>query len=90
MAKHTCHWPGCTKVVAPKFWGCTDHWYRLPAALRKRIWQTYRPGQEIDKKPSQAYVNAARAVQDWIAEHQPEVTAFKPTAHQRALPLELP
>jgi hypothetical protein len=24
---------------------CRTHWYRLPAALRSRIWDTYRPGQ---------------------------------------------
>ena len=52
-------------------WGCQPHWYRLPKALRDRIWQTYRPGQEISKTPSRDYIAAAREVQEWIAGQQP-------------------
>lgn len=48
-------------------WGCKDHWFRLPAHLRARIWTEYRPGQEIDKKPSLEYLAVAIAVQEWIA-----------------------
>lgn len=47
-------------------WGCKPHWFKLPAALRQDIWDTYRPGQEITKTPSAAYIAAAQAVQDWI------------------------
>lgn len=57
---HFCHWPICEVRVAPKFWGCRMHWYRLPKELRDRIWATYRPGQETDKNPSAAYLAAAR------------------------------
>jgi len=49
-------------------WGCKIHWFRLPVRLRKRIWATYRPGQEITKTPSRKYIDAAKAVQQWIAE----------------------
>lgn len=83
MSEHTCHWPGCPRKVPPARWGCKDHWYALPRNLRTRIWQTYRPGQERDKKPSQAYLNAARAVRDWIIENHPEVKAFKSTFQRR-------
>jgi hypothetical protein len=65
---HHCHWPGCQRVVPPKLWGCREHWFRLPAHLRKRIWQTYVPGQEKSKTPSADYIAAAKAVQKWIAE----------------------
>lgn len=65
---HTCHWPGCGKAVPPKLWGCREHWYQLPAKLRAQIWATYRPGQEIDKQPSPAYIEAAQNVQRWIRE----------------------
>ena len=51
-------------------WGCRVHWFKLPARIRKDIWDTYRPGQEIDKEPSQAYRDAARAAQDWIKEQE--------------------
>lgn len=67
--RHECHWPGCTTQVPPAMWGCRPHWYRLPADIRNRIWKTYRPGQEIDLKPSDEYTDVARAAQDWIRAH---------------------
>jgi hypothetical protein len=63
---HHCHWPGCTKQVPPAMWGCREHWYALPKDLRDRIWRAYRPGQEIDQRPSREYVQVARDVQAWI------------------------
>lgn len=64
---HTCHWPGCLREVPPAMWGCKPHWFMLPRTLRNRIWATYRSGQEIDKRPSGDYMDAAVAVQEWIA-----------------------
>lgn len=69
--QHHCHWPGCGAQVKPAVWGCRKHWYMLPDHLRRLIWQTYRPGQEQSKTPSRAYVEAAQAVQKWIAENHP-------------------
>lgn len=63
---HACHWPGCNVEVPPSMWGCKSHWFRLPKRLRDRIWETYRPGQEITKTPSAAYLKAAEEVQQWI------------------------
>ena len=70
---HTCHWPGCRVPVPPKMWGCKTHWFRLPGALRHAIWKAYRPGQEIDKHPSEAYLLAAQRAQEWIALFESEV-----------------
>ena len=70
MLQHMCHWPGCTKVVAPNLWGCKRHWLLLPKSLRNKIWASYRPGQEVDKQPSKAYLDVARSVQDWIQTHR--------------------
>ncbi len=64
---HACHWPGCTAQVPPAMWGCREHWFRLPKSLRDRIWAAFRPGQEIDKRPSTEYLAVAREAQDWIA-----------------------
>jgi hypothetical protein len=50
-------------------WGCKRHWFTLPKPLRDRIWATYRPGQEITKTPSLAYLDAADAVQAWIRDY---------------------
>lgn len=63
---HTCHWPGCPKAVPPKMWGCRAHWLSLPKPFRDEIWRTYVPGQEVTKTPSEAYLRAARRVDDWI------------------------
>lgn len=57
--RHTCHWPGCEVAVPPKMWGCNRHWSMLPKDIRKEIWATYKPGQEVKKNPSQAYIAAA-------------------------------
>ena len=67
--KHTCHWPGCGKLVPPAMWGCRTHWFKLPKHLRDWIWRTYMPGQEIKKNPSEEYLQAADAVQKWIKEN---------------------
>lgn len=64
--KHRCHWPSCDRQVPPRMWGCSEHWFRLPKRLRDRIRATYRPGQEIDKRPSAAYLDAADEAQSWI------------------------
>jgi hypothetical protein len=47
-------------------WGCSTHWYSLPKDLRDEVWRTYRPGQEDDKRPSPAYLNVVRRVQEWV------------------------
>jgi hypothetical protein len=65
---HRCHWPGCELQVPPAMWGCRRHWYKLPHDIRQQIWATYRTGQEIDRKVSAAYIDAARAAQEWISE----------------------
>jgi hypothetical protein len=67
--KHECHWPGCTKQVAPALWGCPKHWFKLPGTLRAKIWRTYEPGQEKTMSPSEEYLAVAYEVQLWIHEH---------------------
>jgi hypothetical protein len=66
---HHCHWPGCPKKVPPAMWGCKAHWFKLPLALRNKIWATYAPGQEISKDPSAEYLAVADEVQAWIRSH---------------------
>lgn len=76
--KHTCHWPGCGRRVAPALWGCKEHWFKLPILLRNRIWRAYRPGQEITKTPSAEYVRVAQEVQEWIKGYEAELAEHKP------------
>jgi hypothetical protein len=51
-----CHAIGCDKPVAPKFLMCGAHWRRVPVDIQRRIWKHYRPGQEIDKRPTAEYL----------------------------------
>jgi hypothetical protein len=63
---HHCHWPGCKAIVPPAQSGCKPHWFKLPKALRDRIWAAYVPGQEITKTPSATYLQVAADVERWI------------------------
>ena len=67
MPKHNCNWPGCHVKVDAQYWGCRQHWYRIPERLRKAIWMEYRHGQEIVHAPTAEYLKVATEVQDWIA-----------------------
>jgi hypothetical protein len=40
-----CAWPGCQVTAKHGRLMCYGDWKRLPAALRARIWEHYRPGQ---------------------------------------------
>jgi len=66
---HHCHWPNCPKQCPPAMWGCSAHWFKLPAYLRAKIWKSYRPGQEVNLTPSREYLEVAEEVQRWIKEH---------------------
>lgn len=65
--RHKCHASGCEVETQPKLFMCLRHWRRLPRSMRDEIWFAYRPGQEIDKRPSAEYLVAARAAIEWMA-----------------------
>lgn len=67
---HTCHWPSCTNQVPPKLWGCKAHWYKLPKKIRDMIWETYVPGQEIRRDPTEEYLEAATEADRWAREYE--------------------
>lgn len=69
ISLHLCHWPNCKTSVPPRFWGCKRHWFKLPSNIRRKIWATYRPGQEIDKRPSEEYIEAALEAQHFAFKH---------------------
>ena len=46
---------------------CLKHWRMVPQELQRAVWATYRPGQEQDKNPSEAYMKVARTVIDAVA-----------------------
>jgi hypothetical protein len=61
MEEHLCHAKGCKKPVKPSFLMCFRHWIMVPRRLRTAVLNTYRPGQEVTKDPSYAYIIAAQA-----------------------------
>jgi hypothetical protein len=67
---HRCIWPGCGKRTRPAYLMCGAHWSRVPAGLRSRIWDAYRPGQTA-ATASGEYLEALRDVLDY-ARHATE------------------
>jgi hypothetical protein len=63
---HTCHRDGCRVTVPPRMFMCRDDWRALPKRFQDAIWRTYRPGQEVTKTPSRAYLEAARAAIEYL------------------------
>ena len=49
----------------------------LPKELRDRVWRAYRPGQEIDKRPSAVYLRVASEVEEWAKNRQRETDRDK-------------
>ena len=66
---HVCHWIGCDEQCPPAMWGCKFHWFKLPKALRDRVWLNYRIGQEVSGNVSKAYLDAADEVEKWIKQN---------------------
>lgn len=65
--QHLCHAVGCNIRVPPNRLMCAPHWFMVPHPLRREVWRQYRPGQEEDKKPTAAYLNAAREAINAVA-----------------------
>lgn len=61
MIVHTCHAENCSIPVPPKMLMCRRHWFMVPKQMRDAVWAEYRPGQEIDKRPSGAYLEVMAA-----------------------------
>jgi hypothetical protein len=55
---HHCHATGCEVSVPPKKLMCRRHWRMVPRDMQNAVWRHYRAGQEIDKRPSGAYLRA--------------------------------
>lgn len=66
---HICHNPNCGKPLPAHLVAHKSAWRALPRPCRSAIWGTYRPGQEIDKNPSEAYLAALDACIEYWREH---------------------
>jgi hypothetical protein len=61
VSAHHCHAKECTEPCPPKHLMCAKHWRMVPQELQQQVWASYRPGQELDKRPSEAWMFAAKA-----------------------------
>lgn len=59
---HKCHYPKCNRQVDPSLYMCQEHWFQVPIELRENLLNSYRSGQEITKRPSREYLDAAMAI----------------------------
>jgi len=64
---HRCHAEGCTVPTPPRMLMCSVHWAIVPKAMQGAVWDHYRPGQEVDKRPSQEWHEAADAAIAFVA-----------------------
>jgi hypothetical protein len=61
LTPHTCHAIGCAVGVRPELLMCGRHWAMVPSEIRRAVWSFYRAGQCVDKRPSPAWLVAARS-----------------------------
>ena len=64
---HHCHARGCAASIPPQMLMCRRHWVMVPREVQRQVWATYRPGQEVDKRPSDAWNEAAAAAIQAVA-----------------------
>ena len=67
---HYCHAENCTKEVPPRLLMCYRHWKMVPLALQRAVWRHYRPGQEIDKRPTREYLDVMKKAIQAVAEKE--------------------
>lgn len=67
---HTCHAIGCNRQCPPRMLMCRLCWRRVPKHLQKAVYANYRPGQEIDKRPTREWHRAADAAINSLIESE--------------------
>ena len=58
VAEHSCAATGCQAQIPRKLLMCRPHWASVPRALKRSVWDSYRPGQELDGEISADYLRA--------------------------------
>lgn len=53
---HHCHAVDCPLRIPPRLLFCSRHWFMVPKPLQRLVWKVYKPGQEVRKDPSAAYM----------------------------------
>ena len=67
---HHCHAVGCERRCPPAMFMCGPHWRKVPKENQREVWRTYRPGQEIDKRPTSEYMQVTNEARRIVAEKE--------------------
>lgn len=67
---HECHALGCGKEIPPRLLMCLRHWNMVSKTDQREVWEHYRPGQEIDKRPTMEYLAVQRRVVAKVAQKE--------------------
>jgi len=86
--RHTCHARGCPTVVKPELLMCLVHWRKVPRAIQRAVWATYRQGQCDDMSPSEGWHEAADAAIGYVAALEGQLMRAKEVTALRALGYE--
>lgn len=68
--RHCCPWPGCTRIVSARFWGCPDHWGELPEEFRFAWMRTHSPYRAVQSVANQS---AVERIRNWVTENAQRV-----------------
>jgi hypothetical protein len=67
---HLCHARCCKTPVPPARLMCPKHWRVVPSSIRRDVWAHYRPGQEVDKRPTSRYLEVAQEAINAVADYE--------------------
>lgn len=67
LNRHLCHAKQCTTVCDPSKLMCGRHWRMVPKSIQYAVYREYRPGQEMTKDPSDAYLRVAQMAINAVA-----------------------
>lgn len=71
MSYHLCCANGCRFLIPTQHLMCMRHWMMVPRRIRAQVRLHYRHGQEVDKRPSDAYVAAMTYAIGAVAMREP-------------------
>lgn len=61
---HKCAAAGCGLVIDRGLLMCRDHWFMVPAPIRRAVWRGWRAGGVLDAGYQAAVAAAVKAVAD--------------------------
>lgn len=70
MISHRCHVPNCPITVPRWKLMCGRHWAMVPATIQQAVRRHYRYGQGSFRRPTKAWLTAARRAIDFVIKQE--------------------